>query len=187
MKRAVMGFLGALMILSLAACTPTTEKNKTGQVKETEAEVTKSKEGSGVVTDKPIDKDAPDLDIISIYTVSEDGSKLEGTMDGVEARDAQSLVDLLVQYGVLEDGTKAVSFEKEGTAASQVTGPGASEASSLSEYGTLELSQFPEEHREMKLQAVANTFIENMDVLYLTISVDGEVLVENVDFEDAGK
>lgn len=187
MKRAVMGILGALMILSLAACTPTTEKNKTGEVKETEAEAAKSTEGPGVVTDKPVDEDAPELDIISIYTVSEDGSKLEGTMDGVETKDAQSLVDLLIQYGVLEDGTKAVSFETEGTAASQVTGPGAAEAAALSEYGTLELSQFPEENREMKLQAVANTFIENMDVLYLTISVDGEVLVENADFSDEGK
>ena len=31
MKKLVMGLLGAMMILSLAACTPTTEKNKTGR------------------------------------------------------------------------------------------------------------------------------------------------------------
>lgn len=29
MKKLVMGLLGAMMILSLVACTPTTEKNKT--------------------------------------------------------------------------------------------------------------------------------------------------------------
>ena len=33
MKKLVMGLLGAMMILSLVACTPTTEKNKTGEVK----------------------------------------------------------------------------------------------------------------------------------------------------------
>ena len=38
MKKLVMGLLGAMMILSLAACTPTTEKNKTGEVKEPQQE-----------------------------------------------------------------------------------------------------------------------------------------------------
>lgn len=184
MKRAVMGILGALMILSLAACTPTTEKNKTGEIKETEAAAVKSTEGPGVVTDKPVDKEAPELEVVSVYMVNEDGDKLKSAMESVEKKDAQSLTDLLIQYGVLEEGTTAVGFEAEGTAASQVTGPGAAQAEALKEYGTLELSQFPEENRELKLQAVANTFIENMDVLYLTISADGEVLVENMDFED---
>ena len=40
MKKLVMGLLGAMMILSLAACTPTTEKNKTGEVKEPQQEDT---------------------------------------------------------------------------------------------------------------------------------------------------
>ena len=33
----------------------------------------------------------------------------------------------------------------------------------------------------------SNTFIENMDVLYLTIKVDGEPLIENAQFVVAGK
>lgn len=187
MKRAVMGILGALMILSLAACTPTMEKNKTGEVKQTEAAEVKSTEGPGVVTDKPVDPEASNMEVISVYTVSEDGSKIKRTMEGVATKEASSLADLLIQYGVLEEGTEVVSFETEGTAVSQVTGPGAEAAGELKEYGTLELSRFPEEQQELKLQAVANTFIENMNVLYLTISVDGEVLAENMDFEDAGK
>ena len=40
---------------------------------------------------------------------------------------------------------------------------------------------------DMLLQAIANTFIENMDVLYLTILVNGETVAENLTFVDAGK
>ena len=83
MKKAVMCFIGAMMVLSLAACTPTMEKHKVGEVQNSDMAVPKSTQGPGVVTDKTPDLDAPDLDIISIYTVSEDGSKLEGTMEGV--------------------------------------------------------------------------------------------------------
>ena len=36
--------------------------------------------------------------MVSVYSVSKDGSKIEGTMDSVETLDAQSLVDLLIQY-----------------------------------------------------------------------------------------
>ena len=195
MKKTVMWFIGAMMILSLAACTPTSEKNKTGEVKQTEAVVKSTKDsGPGVVTDRNPDMDAPDLDIISVYTVSEDGSKLEGTMDAIETMDAQSLVDLLIQYKVLDEGTTAVSFTAEGEPSSEEVGPGMVKipgfeiTSNLKQNGTLELSQFPEgAQKDLKLQAVANTFIENMDVLYLTVKVNGETLIENAQFVDAGK
>ena len=103
MKKVIMCFIGAMMILSLTACTPTTEKNKTGEVKQTEA----SKSAAPV---KNPDPTAPELDVVSIYTVSADGNKLEGTMDAVDELSAQTLVDLLIEYGVLAEGTEAVSF-----------------------------------------------------------------------------
>lgn len=179
MRKAIMCFIGAMMILSLAACTPTTEKGKTGEVKETQA--------AGGVMEKTPDPNAPELDVVSIYTVSEDGSKLEGTMDAVEELNEKALVDLLIQYGVLAEGTEAVSFTTEGQAASKEVGPGVSADSSKSEYGVLELNQFPAEQQELKLQAVANTFIENMDVVYMTIKVNGEVVAENLALVDAGR
>ncbi len=195
MKKTVMCIIGAMMILSLAACTPTSEKNKTGEVKQTEAAVKPTKDsGPGVVTDRMPDLEAPDMEIISVYTVSEDGSKIEGTMDAVEEMSAQALVDLLIQYKVLDEGTTAVKWDAAGEPSSEEVGPGMVKipgfevTSNLKEKGTLELSQFPDSaQKDMKLQAVANTFIENMDVLYLTIKVDGEPLVENAQFVDAGK
>lgn len=185
MKKIVMGLLGAMMILSLAACTPTTEKNKTGEMKAQQEEVTETTEdsGPGVVKDRPVDKDAPDLTMVSIYSFSEDGSKIERTMDSVETLDAQSLTDLLIQYGVLDDGTKAENFTTEGSTASKEVGPGVSGDTTMAEKATLELSQFPSENQEKALQAVADTFCENMDVASITIQAGGETLAEGLTLE----
>ena len=50
------------------------------------------------------------------------------------------------------------------------------------------MSQFPEgAQSEMKLQAVANTFVENMKLVYLTVTADGQTLGENMTFEVTGK
>lgn len=185
MKKAMMGLIAAMMAFSLAACTPTTEKNKTGEVKElpTAAEST--------AAEKRPDPNAPVLDVVSIYTVSEDGSKIEGTMDAVEELNENTLVELLIQYGVLDEGTKANSFTADGEAASQEVGPGAAsdaaEKRNVKESGVLDLNQFPDTKNEMLLQAVANTFIENMGVTYMTISVEGEVVGENLPMATVGK
>lgn len=72
MKKLVMGLLGAMMILSLAACTPTTEKNKTGEVKEPQQEEvveSTADAGPGVVTGRPVDRMRRILPW-SLYTVS---------------------------------------------------------------------------------------------------------------------
>ncbi|MDD3254025.1 MAG: hypothetical protein PHV18_15925 [Lachnospiraceae bacterium] len=202
MKKTIMRFIGAMMILSLAACTPTTEKNKTGEVKQTEAvqtaaaknSGTKQPAKSGVAAERGGDSDAPNLDVISIYHVSEDGTKLAGTMESIETMEAQPLVDLLIQYGSLPEGTKAVSFAAEGEPASVEAGPGMvappgfTISSNMKENGTLELSQIAEDaQKDLKLQAVANTFLENMDVMNLTIKVNGKTVGENMTFVDAGK
>lgn len=180
MKRAVLYVIGAMMVLSLAACTPTTEKNKTGQVKQQ----------NGVATEKMPDPTAPDLEVISIYTVDEEGTGIAGTMEAVEEKTAQTLVDLLIQYGTLDEGTTVISFEAEGTPADEEVGPGVVKIpgmqieSNVKELGILELNQFPsDEKKDVKLKAVVNTFLENMDVLSLTVKVNGEVLAENVGVE----
>jgi len=186
MKKMIMCFIGAMMILSLAACTPTTEKGKTGEVKQTEA-------ANGVDKKKNPDPTAPDLDVVSIYTVSADGSKLEGTMDALEEKNAQTVAELLVQYHVLDEGTEVIEFSAEGEPASEEVGPGVVKVPGVTpqkntkEYGTLNLNKFPDEKDDMLLQAVANTFIENLDVVYLTVQVNGETIAENLTYVDAGK
>lgn len=180
MKKAIMCFIGAMMVLSLAACTPTTEKNKTGEVKETQA-------ANPASYAKNPDPTAPDLEVVSIYTVSADGSKLEGTMDSVEELNAESLAALLVQYGVLEEGTEVISYTAEGQPASEEVGPGVVKIpgvvieSDTKEYATLNLSQIPDDGKDdMVLNAIARTYLENMNVVYITIQIDGETVAENV-------
>ncbi len=180
MKKTIMCLIGAIMILSLAACTPTTEKNKTGEVKQTEA-------ADSIDKSKNPDSTAPVLDVVSVYSVSEDGTTLEGSMDALEELTAQSLVDLLIQYDVLAEGTEVIEFQAEGEAASTEVGPGVTEGSTVKSSGILNLNQMPDAKNDMMLQAVANTFVENMDVVYLTIQVAGETVGENMSFEDAGK
>lgn len=203
----VLGVVAAMMVFSLAACTPTADKNKTettvAAVKETQAETakkeeskpeetktgdtkeTKAKGKASIATEKMPDFGAPVLDVVSIYTVSEDGSKLEGTMDAIEGLNELTLVDLLIKYGVLEEGTTVNSFSMDSEAASQEVGPGAAgpggaEQSAAGGHAVLDLSKFPSENADMYMQAVANTFIENMDVTYVTIAVNGDVIYENM-------
>lgn len=193
-----LGVVAAMMVFSLAACTPTADKNKAvtteAAVKETQVETkaeetkvgeSKAKAKASIATEKLPDSNAPTLEVVSIYTVSEDGSKLEGTMDAVEELNAQALVDLLVQYGVLEEGTTVNSFSVDTEAASQEVGPGAAGPggevqSSAGGQSVLDLNKFPSEHADMCMQAVVNTFAENLDVTYMTISVDGTVIYENM-------
>ncbi|MCI9105272.1 MAG: hypothetical protein HFG57_04805 [Lachnospiraceae bacterium] len=184
--RSILCMTGMMMIFSLTACTPTPEKGRTGEVKQTQA-------ANGVATNKNPDPTAPDLEVVSIYNVSEDGTKLEGTMDAVEELNPQVLTDLLIQYNVLEEGTKLISFAAEGAPSSEEVGPGVLKVpgmeiqSDTKEYGTLNLSKFPDAKNEILLQAVANTFLENLNVVYLTIQVDGETVAENLSIVDAGK
>ena len=88
---------------------------------------------------------------------------------------------------MLDDGTKAVSFTTEGSVASQEAGPGVAADTTMAEKATLELSQFPSENQEKVLQAVANTFCENMNAETITIKAGGQTLAEGLSFVDAGK
>jgi len=186
MKKAIMCFIGAMMVLSLAACTPTPEKHKTGEVKQTEGT-------NAVDYKKNPDPTAPDLDVVSVYTVSADGSSLEGTMDSVDELSAESLADLLIQYGVLEEGTTVIDYKMEGQPSSEEVGPGIVKIpnveieSDAKEYGTLNLSKIPDDGKdEMILHAIARTYLENMNVVYITIQVNGETVAENLSVSDVG-
>lgn len=177
MKKAVMSFIGAVMILSLAACTPTTEKNKTGDVKQTNG-----------VADKTPDPTAPKLDVVSVYQVSADGTKLTGTMDAVDELNAQALVDLLIEYEVLEEGTEIISFKEEGrveeVGPSVVEIPGYEIDNTMTDHIILDLNRLPDKYQDQVIDAVANTFLENIHAVRMTLKVNGEVVGENLSLVD---
>lgn len=168
MKKFSMCLLGTMMVLSLAACTPTPEKQaQTAESFETQA--------PGGAEDKVPDPNAPVLSSISVYVPKEDNSGLTQEMDGVEVLDAQSVVDKMIEYGVLDEGTSVIDFT--------ITGEPETSAEESSdefvnippaELGTLNLSQVPEENAELIEISIGNTFTENFNVDKIKLLVNGE-------------
>ena len=174
MKKLGMFLVGTMMVLSLAACTPTTEKQQQDAAKSVEELST------GGAFDKVPDPEAPELEIISIYHSNEDVTGLMKAMDGVETMDAQAVVDKLIEYGVLEEGTEVLSFETQGEKTENAGPGGSSEGDSVSsaELGILDLSKVPSNlgtsGELAMLTAIGNTFTENFNLDQLKLLVNGE-------------
>lgn len=167
MKRCIMLLVSAMMVLLLAACTPTTEKNQESQSQTETPAMPPTTEA--VVADTPEKRNAgnenlPSLAAVSVYRVSKNGDGLVQEMDNLESEELvdQALVDLMVKYEVLEEGTEIISFElDEGK-------------------GTLNLNQLTSSEDEMRIRAVTesvvNTFTENFELESgLILQINGEV------------
>ena len=178
MKRWLIGAMAVMVAVSLAACTPTTEKQK----KETSAATAKSAENmipqsTGGAADKVPDPNVMPVAVVSIYHGG-DSDSLVQAMDSLdtEGLDAQLLVDKLIEYGVLTEGTQVLSFDIEGkeedtTKAGQVgLRPG------IASVGTLNLNQAESAEGasdEMFLTEIGNTFTENFELGKLKLKVNG--------------
>ena len=167
MKRCIMLLAYAMMVLLLAACTPTTEKNQESQSQTETPAMPPTTEA--VVADTPEKRNAgnenlPSLAAVSVYRVSKNGDGLVQEMDNLESEELvdQALVDLMIKYEILEEGTEIISFElDEGK-------------------GTLNLNQLTSSEDEMRIRAVTesvvNTFTENFELESgLILQINGEV------------
>lgn len=164
MKKWLIGAMTVLMAVSLAACTPTTEKQKK---ETTAATAAKSQENmvppsTGGASDKVPDPNVMPVAVISVYHGG--GGSLVQDMDSLdtEGLDAQLLVDKLIEYGVLTDGTEVLSFDIEGKDENAV--------------GTLDLSQAESAEGcsdKMFLTELGNTFTENFELSKLKLKVNG--------------
>lgn len=182
MKKWFMGIMLAVMAVSLAACTPTTEKNKSGATAAETVPMT-----TGGASDKVPDPNVKPVAVVSIYHRSEESGSIVQDMDALDSEglDAQLLVDKLVEYGVLTKGTKVLNFT--------ITGEGENAA------GILDLNQAVSEEGcsdRMLLAELGNTFIDNFELKSLKLKVNGgnysgteikqtdsDVLVYEADFE----
>ena len=157
----------AMMVLLLAACTPTTEKNQESQSQTETPAMPPTTEA--VVADTSEKRNAgnenlPSLAAVSVYRVSKNGDGLVQEMDNLESEELvdQALVDLMIKYEILEEGTEIISFElDEGK-------------------GTLNLNQLTSSEDEMRIRAVTesvvNTFTENFELESgLILQINGEV------------
>ena len=201
MKKITLGLLSAMAVLSLAACTPTPEKQaETAETFETQA--------PGGAEDKVPDPNAPTLSTISIYALNDDNTGLVQEMDGVETLDAQSVLAKLIDYGVLPEDTLVLGFyipDENGGAAeepaseeaasegedAEASSEGAEEESAEESVGpdvssntpefskaVLNISQLPEENRDLILVSLGNTFTENFGIETLEIQVMDETVAE---------
>lgn len=191
MKKITMCLLSAMAVLSLAACTPTPEKQaETAETFETEA--------AGGAEDKVPDPNAPTLSTISVYALNDEKTGLVQEMDGVETLDAQSVLASLIEYKVLPEDTLVLGFyipgendesgaEAEESAAE--TSEAAKEGSASStpdmssntpefDLAVLNISQIPDDNKDLVIAAIGNTFTENFGIGTLQIQVMDEQVAE---------
>ena len=162
MKKVLAIILSAALAAALGARSPTTEQPQTAAQTGEMPEVPMT---TGGASDKVPDPNVEPVAIIAVYHGSDVDDSIVQSMDSLttEDMDAQEMVDKLVEYGVLTEGTQVLSFA--------IDGEGENAA------GTLDLSQAVSEEGasdEMFLAELGNTFIENYQLATLKLLVNGE-------------
>lgn len=178
MKRLIMCLAGAMMAFSLAACTPTevTETTPQGVQRNPEGITPEMVAESNAAIQREADEAAPIYEMAFIYVPDSNGSGLVRERVDLEGVTEQTLVDCLVESGVLDEETMVNFFEIEG---GEKVGPGMDidDVEDGERIGTLDLSKVPEAgaaEETMMLNSIANTFIENYELDKLKLLINGE-------------
>lgn len=170
MRRFSIFMIGVLALSMLTACSPTKVDDSL------RPETSFSPETNPpVVIDRTPDPNLPALEMMFVYRSNSDATELERVQVNEEEMNEQVLLDKLIEFGVLDEGTEILSFEVVGDIP---MGPGAPAGASGGErIGTLDLSQVPTslgtDAEIMMLGAVGNTFIENYELDKLKLLVNG--------------
>ena len=162
MKKVIMGIMLTVMAVSLAACTPTTEKKKNTTTAETMESIPMT---TGGASDKVPDPNVKPVAVVSIYHGSDDSDGLIQDMDALDSEemDAQQLVDKLVEDNVLTKGTKVLEFTVQGEGENATAVLDLSQAESGEECSD-----------RMFLAEIGNTFIDNYELKSLKLKVNGK-------------
>ncbi len=162
------------MALTLAACSPTEIKSE--EIPEN-AKVNPVGLTPEMMTTEAVEKtgdpDAVPMEMVFLYQVGEDGKMTRETID-VETADLETIIGLLTEHEILEEGTVAEGLDIEG---GMKAGPGVdpSQVTEGDRIGTLKLNQAPED--EKNLQSLVSTMIENFTLDKLQIVVDGDMVL----------
>ncbi len=179
MKKIALCITGAMLALSLAACSPTQKESDPAQAA--------METSTGGASDKVPDPTAEVLEMVSVYVPTEERTGLRQVMDGVASLDAESLVEKLVEYGALPEGCQVLSYETSGETENSAAGPGESSSVTAAESAVLDLSSVPSGDsidNQLITAAIGNTITENLNVRTLTIKENGSVFAENVKFQN---
>ncbi len=123
----------------------------------------------------------PGLDILIVFRGNDNSSSLERVMSYTETVDGQVILDKLVEYGVLEDGTEILSFEiiDESSPSAEAESNGPMAGGAATRIGHLDLSTLPEtadeNEEQILLNCIAGSFMENFSLNGLELSVNGEL------------
>lgn len=178
MKKLALCITGALLAMSMAACSPTQ--------KETDPAAALEQQSTGGAEDKVPDPTAEVLEIASIYVPDEARTGLKQSMEGLTTLDADSLIAKLVEYGVLPEDCQVLSYETEGEEEDSAAGPGADAGATISASAVINLSDIPDGDNidnQLVTGAIGNTITENLGVRSLTIEENGTVFADNVTFQ----
>ena len=178
MKKFALFMTGAMLAMSMAACSPT--QKETAPAGAAEA-------STGGAEDKVPDPTTEVLEIASIYVPDEERTGLIQNMDGVSVLDAESLVAKLVEYGVLPQGCQVLSYVAAGVAENAAAGPGEAADVSVAESAVIDLSDIPDGDSidsQLITAAIGNTITENLGVRSLTIEENGSVFADGVTFQN---
>ncbi len=163
MKRFILFLAGALMAVSITACTPTQKPVESNTATEHDhpelpaGAVMESTVDGALEKENMVVEDADPTVMVCVYSVNKNKNGLKQNMDAIdgETLDAQLLIDKMAELGVVEEGIEVTKFEnKDGSL-------------------VLDLSQLNELSDELVLTAIANTFIQNYEAKELNLSVAG--------------
>ena len=160
MKKLMIALTGILMSVSLAACAPT---DTSGQNQDKQAAEGQTVEASIPETEREVVEKLPDADAAPMAQVSMFTVGLKQSMDAIDSEDGETidpqlLADKMAENGILEEGTKVLSFSQEGSVIS------------------VDLSAMPNQDDVLQQTAVANTLLQNFEASELNLSVNGEKL-----------
>lgn len=171
MKKCILPFAAVMLALSLTACTPTSEKSA--------AEATASSETVKADTMEERNKGNENLPVyasVAVYYINDDGTGLIQKLESVdkEEMDAQDVIDLMIEYDILEEGTEVIDFD-EGTEG----------------IGTLNLNQITDEEDDFRIclivQSIVNGFTENYELDGLILQENGEVYtIDSIESDEDG-
>lgn len=175
MKKLMIVLTGVLMSVSLAACTPTDTSSQNQDKQSAEGQTVEASipETEREVVEKLPDADAAPMAQVSIFTIKENRSGLKQIMDAIDSEDGETiepqlLADKMAENGVLEEGTKVLSFSQEGNTIN------------------VDLSAMPNQDDILQQTAVANTLLQNFEASELNLSVNGEK-IGNMEFNKSYK
>ncbi len=175
MKKRYIWLAGMIAAGTLAACSPSNKTSGSGVYDYLVEESTEERIYVEPGPNNPEDVAA----MLFVFRPNSGGTELERVTSYADKLTEQALVDKLIEYGVLDEGTEILSFEKEGVednASANDGGPLAGTQQSEPRIGYLNLSAVPElegEEERVMLNCIAATFIDNYLLDEVKLQVNG--------------